>query len=779
MQFPAFVDPLARYGGYLKAVYDKHSISNDNKFPSTSIKKFINLVVVKCKNRVNDEELPRHGNVEKILKAKEKVEIDEILNPLEDDNPVNLVLVEGPPGIGKSTLAWHLCKKWDMSQYSLAILLRLREREVQRINELADLFPHIDKHLQQSVASDVLHKEGKGVLFILEGYDELPPKLRREGLLYKLLRGEALPQCTVVVTSRPSATDELKRTRIPQKHIEILGFTKECVKEYASEIFSSEPELIDFLRYTENHAINSLMYIPLNTAIVVEIFRSNWRQGVPVPNTMTELFTQLCMTILKRYLQNQPEPHDTTRITDLFDFPAPFNAIFREISRIAFKSFTSNNVVFHSLPDSVPDDIGFFKNVLDLLGGNKNSYNFLHFTLQEFLAACHISQLPEGEGSEIFRQHSKDPYWNIVWRFVSGLTEFKYFKKNLGNDNEAFYITKGENLEVKQLLIHCLYEAQIKLDLLERKHIKIVNFPGSPLSDYVLSYCIKSSSTTRWEVHLDYPAEDFGLGLNPWNNRTCGSITQLSIYIYFQSKFFESYPDDLLQGVKQLYLSNEAVDKPAVMNQSFMAKIPNMVNLNFLTLFVDLPSKDVAFKLLNILSKTNVTELNLESDVPQFHAEHWECLTSLIDPTSGKLKCLGLECRCDQPGDTTHLCRILFQSSSLNKLSMSPNLLCDENSVLDLLKTNTCLSDVNISYGAISKNSIQVSLRIITEAVRVNKTIMTLSLTIPHENWDQQYVDYFSEALQSNETLKEIIIYLVNASSIIIRMTDPRVKIHI
>ena len=160
--------------------------------------------MVKHASQVRDIDKVRkntlHGRVDKLLEGKIKIEIPDILKPQDNGKPVTLVFIEGPPGIGKSTLAWELCRRWDRKQYDLAVLLRLREREVQQIQKIADLFPHGDEQLQQSVTKEVLGREGKGVLFILDGYNELPLELRHQGLLLKLLKGEVLP------ILRPSAT---------------------------------------------------------------------------------------------------------------------------------------------------------------------------------------------------------------------------------------------------------------------------------------------------------------------------------------------------------------------------------------------------------------------------------------------------------------------------------------------------------------------------------------------------------------------------------------------
>ena len=60
------------------------------------------------------------------------------------------------------------------------------------------------------------------MLFILDGFDELPTDLCHDSFLLELIQGKLLPECTVLVTSRPSATADLHyscKSKI-HKHIE-------------------------------------------------------------------------------------------------------------------------------------------------------------------------------------------------------------------------------------------------------------------------------------------------------------------------------------------------------------------------------------------------------------------------------------------------------------------------------------------------------------------------------------------------------------------------------
>ena len=87
-----------------------------------------------------------------------------------------------------------------MTSYHLVILLRLRDQDVHTATSLTEFFYHDDAH---SIASEIESTEGKGVLFILEGLNELPTSCREDknSIFIKLITGRLLSRSTVLVTT--------------------------------------------------------------------------------------------------------------------------------------------------------------------------------------------------------------------------------------------------------------------------------------------------------------------------------------------------------------------------------------------------------------------------------------------------------------------------------------------------------------------------------------------------------------------------------------------------
>ena len=360
---------------------------------------------------------------------RERITIDQIASKVEGKFS-KLVVIKGAPGGGKTTLSWELCRRWAnrevWTDYSLVVLLRLRDENVQEAVELVNLFQCEDTDVSKSVYTIIRKNQGQGVLFILEGLDELPPSLReKDSIFMKLITGRLLPASTVLVTTRPWAVCDLPVTcssRVDQ-FIEILGFSFEQIQEYIDLMIrdgEAPPGLREYIN--SNPRISSAMYNPLHARIVVEVYRENHENSNSIiPNTTTELYTEYSQILIKRCLENDWSGK-------LSELPSSLQVHFDKLCRIAYKGITKEKQQLVFFKEDVVDanTLGFMNSVhpLHKKSNSSPSYNFLHLTLQEFLAAFYIwkNKTPHDQ-LLLFETKADDGSYKMILLFLAGLTK--------------------------------------------------------------------------------------------------------------------------------------------------------------------------------------------------------------------------------------------------------------------------------------------------------------------------------------------------------------------
>ena len=315
-----------------------------------------------------------------------------------------------------------------MKAYHLVILLRLRDQDVHTATSLTEFFYHDDAH---SIASEIKSTGGEGVLFILEGLDELPTSCREDknSIFIELITGRLLSHSTVLVTTRPWAVCILPKQCISRlnRFIEILGFKQEQIQEYVSELIRAKEAPAGLQEYiSENLHISSAMYNPLHASMVVEVYREcDNERGFP--NTTTELYTAYSRVLIERHLTNHPVKEEWNG--DLWKLPQSLQPQVDHLCKIAFRGITEEKqqlVFFKDDISDASDTVGFMNSVHPLYkSAVKNvapSYHFIHLTLQEFLAAVHIWKNHTPQEQLIFFETNSEE--GVILQFLAGLTKF-------------------------------------------------------------------------------------------------------------------------------------------------------------------------------------------------------------------------------------------------------------------------------------------------------------------------------------------------------------------
>ena len=504
-----------------------------DKLPQIKVRKYIKLALI-GKDDITPEEadeftqLTIQGNIHDITRKKQPMTFDQIAQ-LEDGSEPKCILIEGAPGIGKSTFSWKLCRKWGkgkiLQQYELLVMLRLRDNRVRLATDILHLFRHPDGVTQEAVAKDIVRRRGKGLLLLLEGFDELPADLRLENSLFmRIITGVKLPEATVMITSRPSASGLLLATcrNDISQHIEIIGFTPEDVQCYITTAFEDNPSLQRGLQeYLSCYPhMKSMMYVPLNCAIVSQVYR-NSIQDKFIPKTMSDLYTSLVRSLLLCYLHEHPvHGRKVWRLRSFSDLPHDVFQQLRELGRIAYEGIVQGQqVIFSDLPSDF-DGLGLMQSMNELYvdEGAAVSFSFFHLTLQEFMAAFHLSEQPVERQIEDFQRYSskvRNPvqygHVQVVLEFLAGLGKFAGYP----TDTVRSILSNSKSSSKPQITLdglHWIFEAEGSSSVCEA----IGEFIISPLlrlrrlsafDCFVLGYCV-THSNCPWKIDL----EDCGIG---------------------------------------------------------------------------------------------------------------------------------------------------------------------------------------------------------------------------------------------------------------------------
>ena len=463
------------------------------------------------------DELIEHrvkGEVGSLMASKVPVDMDSIFDDGTFENvcPPVVILVEGAFGSGKSTLAYHYCQKWSkgsLGMFELVALVYLRHPAVHsagmglNLHQLLLLASDGEEGIDD-IVTDVVQciKDGLKFLLILDGWDEGPASLQAlpnleyppdNSYLGKLLRSVS-SNTTILITSRPDSSVDL-HNRPNVKRVEILGFTKESIHDYFHEALSTQLSstiLEDECRKLRDHianypAIESSCYIPLNAAILTLLYLQRNRT---LPTTHFEMFYQLLLHFIAREVNTRQPERTLGTISSLDALPRDLEKQLKHISILAYEGAMNNKIIFtqDELPGILPRSsqilptaatlaqhdlptIGVLQRVQWAGTSRKTiSYNFIHLSIQEMLAAYRVSQMEDDEQVRVFQTLLGEPRFAAVLQFYAGFT--KLTNQGVRNIITGSDFTDEESSKHSLLsYIRCFFEAQIRDQSLYQKII--------------------------------------------------------------------------------------------------------------------------------------------------------------------------------------------------------------------------------------------------------------------------------------------------------------------
>ena len=418
------------------------------------------------------------------------------------------ILVEGAPGVGKTELIKQIAYLWANSELicdiKLVFVLYLRDPSIHNLKSIETfIYQYVNnenRYLSTKEAEGVIQElrdsRGSNIAFLIDGFDEFPSRVYGSSFVAGLIRGEVLPNALLLITSRPIAS--LFMHSQVNRVFDIVGFDKEEKEQYISESLRDLPEKQNELQqYLKKYPlINSYCYIPLHLSMVIFLLKN-----ASLPETLTEINKLFILRTICRNLRQRDKLYKKLSLTEFTDLPSEVYDIVLKLSKLAYDGVQESKLVFtleeikQVFPDT--DVTQYVMNAFGLLQAVEHynplatevtaSFNFLHYSMQEYLAAFYISTLSDKDQYSIMvsvkplryalspAQHKNtemSSFWHnqfvFMWLMYVGITCAKSYAFTLFLCNSGFFATTGKtsnklinSLSIVQILhlFQCFVEA--------------------------------------------------------------------------------------------------------------------------------------------------------------------------------------------------------------------------------------------------------------------------------------------------------------------------------
>ena len=442
------------------------------------------------------------------------------------------ILIEGMPGMGKTALAKEIAYLWAtneiLNETKILFLLHLRDPQLQSVTTTKQLIEYMSMGCLSDEQITALNKhlvnmKGQQLCIVMDGFNEYPQK---KSFIIDIINRTVLSEAIVIITSRPNAAVSLYNQ--VGRRFNIIGFSIKEQTQYVSEA-------ILCLSAYDCHQKHNLSkhkhyFIPLYSAVSVCLFQL----GISPLGTLINVIGLFILHAVYHHTLTLPHLIDQSQNTS-----KSITGTLYKLSELAFKGLQELKLVFTF--DEVKQIYPHIDETVTRLGllqtneyypykraGTNISFSFLHYTMQEFLAALHVSLLPgEQQSSWIQKTFWEDRYlfmWEMfdeIPNIIKEMPHRQYIKANVdivihtvitkvrnyrkGNDKHISFVKINLFPYHVSLLMFLISNLSIQWKTLEIKYCMMTDIGMS-----ILEGCISEKLSTLEYVDLSHNDS------NPW-----------------------------------------------------------------------------------------------------------------------------------------------------------------------------------------------------------------------------------------------------------------------
>ncbi|KAM9325141.1 NACHT, LRR and PYD domains-containing protein 3-like [Gastrophryne carolinensis] len=477
-----------------------------------------------------------------------------LFDPDRDGIVPKTVILQGPPGIGKTMTCQKIMLDWasgNLYRAKFDFVFHLSCRELNNLSEDLNISGLLSKSCRvpcpREVAEVILNDPGK-VLLIVDGFDELRWSLEddtrlcedpfrethKEVLLRSLLRKAVLQEASLIVTTRPFLLRKLKTFLMRPRSVAILGFTGQDREDYVYKFFRKKDQARRAFRIIQNNEVLfTICAVPILCWIMCTVLKTQ------IKKNPDQIQCKTATAIYLLYLKGLLKYHGRSRSA---------HTCLKKLCALANEGVLNQKILFedadlvrHGITVSEVASMFLNENIFNVDLETCTCYSFIHLSIQEFLASLHYvldyrsdktmnkslrprynNFLPDiCKGNSFIEQCKRYPHLTLSVRFLFGLSSLQQkdvITKDIGvkmshvvraamerwliEDNPSRFCTEAT---------YCLHETQ-DADLVRRvmSRTEELEFERSwywnedKMTTNVLSYCLKNCSNNGAIAILNY-----------------------------------------------------------------------------------------------------------------------------------------------------------------------------------------------------------------------------------------------------------------------------------